>query len=134
MPITNPNVDERRYDISEREKTTPGELRRIRYSVREKQANGSFLAAPNFATYTDWECFIFGKLGDGGVTSATRITAAKIYVPTGSINVAVPPYAIATLTEAQTAILEPGMRYHELWAKVNTFWTRLSYGEFPVGI
>lgn len=128
----NPNIDERRYDIPLKEATVAGEQRKIRYTVREKQLAGTFINAASFATYSEWECFIFDKLGDGGKTSAERQAAALIYVATASISVVAVPYAIATLSSTATQSLKAGMRAHELWAKVNSEWTRLSYGEFPV--
>ena len=127
----NPNVDERRYDIPLKEATAPGEARLIRYSVREKQVAGTFIPAASFATYTEWECYVFDKLGDGGETQAIRRANSIFYVVAADINVGAVPYAIASCTELQTALVKPGMRAHELWAKVNGKWTRLSFGDFP---
>ena len=127
----NPNVDERRYDFPWKEATTPGETRLVGYTVREKQLDGSFINASTFASYTDWEMYCFEKLGDGGIDQASRQTAAIFYIPIANINVAAPPLALVTCSNAKTALVTPGLRFHELWAKVSGEWTRLSYGDFP---
>lgn len=131
--MSNPNVDERRSDIRQREALTPGEGKLIRYTVREKQADGTFVNAPNFTAYTEWEFYCFERLGDGGVSQATRQAAAIFYVVAASIAVGVVPYATVTVSEANTALIadKVGLRAHELWAKVSGVWSRLSYGDLP---
>ena len=129
--MANPNIDERRYDISWKEATTPGETRLINYTVREKQSADVFTNATTFAIYTEWEFYCFDKLGDGGVDQATRQARAIFYVAAASINVVTPPNALVTCPAASTALVIPGMRAHELWAKVSGEWSRLSYGNFP---
>lgn len=128
----NPNLDERRYDIPWKEAITPGEYRLLGYTVREKQLNGSFVNASSFGVYTEWEFYAFDKLGDGGNTQASRQAAAIFFVAAASIGVSGPPLATVPLSEANTALILPGMRAHELWAKISGNWSRLSYGDLPV--
>jgi len=122
-------VDERRYDIPRTEACTPGEARSIRYSVREK-TNGVFAAATSFAAYSDWEFYLYDKLGDGGLDQTARQAAAIFYVEAASFTLSA-PYATVPMTEAQTALVNPGMRAHELWVKIGGAWSRVSYGDVP---
>lgn len=132
MPV-NPNIDERRYDVPMREALTPGEARLIRYSVREKQTDGSFLPAANFGAYTEWEFYCLEKLGSAGIDQASRRSGSLFYLTGASINVGTPPYAVVSLDTPDTVLIgaKVGMRAHELWAKVSGSWTRLSYGDLP---
>lgn len=131
--MANPNLDERRYDVPLKEALTPGEAKLIRYTVREKQTNGTFISAPNFGAYSDWEFYCFERIGDGGVSQVARQTAAIFYLSGASISTGTAPYAIVDVIETNTALVgaKIGMRAHELWAKVNGRWTRLSYGDLP---
>lgn len=129
--MPNPNIDERRYDVPLREALTPGEAKLLRYTVREKQTNGTFISAANFGAYTEWEFYCFERLGDGGVDQASRKAAAIFWRAAANISVGTAPYAIVDIVEANTALVTVGVRAHELWAKVNGRWARLSYGDLP---
>ncbi len=123
--------DLRRSDISRARAATPGEDYVISFTVREEQADGSFIQAVSFAGYSDWALYVFDDLRDAGASAVARGSAA-IYTLSGSnFDVTTAPNAVATAAGSVTALVAPGDRGYELWATANSLTKRLAYGTLP---
>lgn len=125
--------DLRRFDIPRTKAPTPGEDFTIDFTVREEQADGSFVNATSFASYSDWKFYVFDDLRDAGGTAAERGSAAIYSRTDGGNGIAegTPPAVSVTSPGSLSAQVTPGERGYELWATAGAATKRVAYGTIP---
>jgi hypothetical protein len=123
-------VDERRSDVPTSEARTPGEAITVRFTVREKQSDGSYLDASAFTGYADWEFYLLATLDAAGPTAA-QLLAADILGGNATITPGTAPLVDVAIAEADSANVPIGLRAYELWATVDGSRTRLAFGTIP---